>query len=74
MDMEKNFTSSVDRENKLFSFRGSETQKIARSNNPPIKAMSLRSCHESKRVTGTVHYAWTSCRIQEAGKTTFVLA
>jgi hypothetical protein len=39
MDVEKNFTSSVDRdENKLFSFGGSETQKFTRSNNPPSKA------------------------------------
>jgi hypothetical protein len=39
MDVEKNFTRSVDREEKeLFSFGGSETQKITRSNNPPIKA------------------------------------
>ena len=30
--------------------------------------------HESKRVTGMGHYAWTSCRIQEAGKTMDALA
>jgi hypothetical protein len=75
MDMEKNFTSSVDREeNELLSLGGSETQKITRSNNPPIEATLLRSRHESKGVTGTGHYAWTSCRIQEAGKTTDALA
>jgi hypothetical protein len=74
MEVEKNFTSSVDREeNELFSFGGSETQKITRSNNPLIKAL-LRSHHESKRVTGMGHYDWTSCRIQEAGKTTDALA
>ena len=39
MDVKKNSTSSVDREEKeFFSFGGSETQKITRSNNPPIKA------------------------------------
>jgi len=36
--VKENFTSSVDREeNELFSFEGSETQTITRSNNPPIK-------------------------------------
>jgi hypothetical protein len=73
--MEKNFTSSVGREdNELFSLGGSETQKTTRSNNPTIKATLLRSRHVSKRVTATGHYAWTSCRIQEAGKTTDALA
>jgi hypothetical protein len=72
MNVEKNFTSSMDRENKLISFVGSETQKISRSNNPPIKATLFWSHYESKRVTGTGHYAWTICRIQEAGKTTDV--
>ena len=73
--MEKNFTSSLDREeNELFSFGGSETQKITRSNNPPIKVTLFWPRHESKRVTGTGHYAWTSCRIQETGKTTDALA
>jgi hypothetical protein len=44
MDMEKNFTSSMDREeNELLSLGGSEIQKITRSNNPPIKATLLRS-------------------------------
>jgi hypothetical protein len=48
MDIVKNFTSSVDREeNELFSLGGSETQKMTRSNNPPIKATLLRSRHES---------------------------
>jgi hypothetical protein len=37
MDVEKNITSSVDKEeNELFSFGGSETKKITTSNNPPI--------------------------------------
>jgi hypothetical protein len=39
MDVEKISTSSVDKEEKeFFSFGGSETQKITRSSNPPIKA------------------------------------
>jgi len=38
LDVEKNITSSVDKEeNELFSFGGSETKKFTRSNNPPIK-------------------------------------
>jgi hypothetical protein len=38
MEVEENFTSSLDREeNELFSFGGSENQTITRSNNPPIK-------------------------------------
>jgi hypothetical protein len=53
---------------------GSETQKITRSNNPPIKATLFWSHYESKSVTGTEHYDWTSYRIQEAGKTTDELA
>jgi hypothetical protein len=70
MDVEKNFMSSVDREeNEPFSSGGSETQKITRSNNPPIKVTLFWPCYESERVTGAVHYAWTSHRIQEAGKT-----
>jgi hypothetical protein len=74
MDVEKNFTGSVDRdENKLFSFGGSETQKITRSNNPPFKATLILSRYESKSVTGTGLYAWTSGRIEEAGKTTYAL-
>jgi hypothetical protein len=65
MDVEKKFTSSLDREeNELFSFGGSETQKITRSDNPPIKVMLFWLHHESKRVTGMGHYAWTSCRRQ----------
>jgi len=47
----------------FFSFGGSETQKITGSNNPLIKATLFCSCHGSKRVTGTGHYAWTGCRI-----------
>jgi hypothetical protein len=75
MDVAKNFTSSVDREdNELFSFGGSETQKITRSNNTPIKVTLLRARHESKRVTGMGHYAGTSSRIQEVGKTMDALA
>jgi hypothetical protein len=69
MNMEKNFMSTMDREeNELISFGGSETQKITRSNNPPIKATLLWSHYESKGVTGIGHYAWTICKIQEAGK------
>jgi hypothetical protein len=75
MDVEKNFKSTVDREkNKPMSFGRSETQKITRSNNPPIKAMLFWSHYESKRVTGTEHYAWTSYRIQKARKTTGLTA
>jgi len=75
MDVEKKSTSSVDREeNKFFSSGGSETQKITRSNNPTIKAMLFWPRYEGGRVTGTGHYAWTSRRIQEAGKTTDVMA
>ena len=52
MDVEQNSTSSVDREeNKFFSFGGSETQKIIRSNNPPIKAM-LFLCLDKSQDTG----------------------
>jgi hypothetical protein len=49
------------------------TQKITRGNNPPIKATLFWSRYESKRVTGTGHYACTSSLIQEAGKTTDAL-
>jgi hypothetical protein len=55
-------------------FGGSETQKITRSNNPPIKVTRFWPRHESERVTGAGHYAWTSRRIQEAGKTTNAVA
>jgi hypothetical protein len=59
-------TSTVDREkNEPISFGRSEAQKITRSNNHPIKVKLFRSRNESKRVTGTGHYAWTSCRTQE---------
>jgi hypothetical protein len=75
IDLEKNFTNTVDREkNETISFGRSETQKITRSNTPLIKAMLFWSRYESKRVTGKGRYAWTSCRIQEAGKTTDALA
>ena len=75
MDMEKNFTSFVDREeNEPLTFGGSETQKITRSNNPPIKVTLFWSCYESERVTGVGHYAWTSRMIQETGKTTNTMA
>ena len=47
----------------FFSFGGSETEKITRSNNPPIKVTLFWSRHDSKRVTGMEHYAWTGCRI-----------
>jgi hypothetical protein len=54
MDGEKKFTSSVDREeNELLSFGGSETQKITRSKNPPIKVKPFWPRPESKRFTGT---------------------
>ena len=65
MDVEKNFTSFVDREeNEPISFGGSENQKITTSNNPPIKVMLFWPRYEGERVT-----AWTSRRIHEAGKT-----
>jgi len=75
MDVEKNFTSSLDREeNKPFSFGRCETQKITWRDNPPIKVTLFWSRHESKKVTGTGHYAWTSWRTQEAGKTRDAMA
>jgi hypothetical protein len=71
MDVEKNFTRSVDREeNELFSFGRSETQEITRSNNPAFKVTLFWPRYEIEWVTGAGHYAWTSRRIQEAGKTT----
>jgi hypothetical protein len=73
--VEKNFTSSVDREeNEPFSSGGSETQEIPISNIPPTKVTLFWPRYESERVTGAGHYAWTSRRIQEAGKTTNVVA
>ena len=73
--MEKNSASSVDREeNEFFSFGRREIQKITGSNNPPIKAMLFWPHYESGRVTGVGHYAWTSRRIQEAGKTMDAMA
>jgi hypothetical protein len=61
MDVEKNFTSALDREeNKLISFGRRETQKITWSDKPPIKVTLFWSRHESKKVTGTGHYAWKS--------------
>ena len=66
MDAEKNFTSSLDRaDNKPFSLGRLETHKITWSDNPPIKVTLFWSRHESKKVTGTGHYAWTSWRTQE---------
>jgi len=63
MEVKKNSTSSVDREeNEFFSFGGSETLKITRSNNPPIKATIFWPRYESGRVTGARHYAWTGGR------------
>jgi hypothetical protein len=74
MDVENNFTSSANRVvNEILSFRGNETQKITRRNNPLIKATLFWSRYESKRATGTGHYAWTSCRLQVVGKTTDAL-
>jgi hypothetical protein len=70
MDVEKNFTSCLDREeNKLFSFGRRETQKITWSDKPPSKVTLFWSRHESKMVTRTGHYAWTSLTL-EAMKTT----
>jgi hypothetical protein len=75
MDVEKNSTSSVDREENVFlSFGGSETQKITRSNNTLIKATIFWPRYESGKVTGAGYYAWTSRRIQEAGRTTDAMA
>jgi hypothetical protein len=61
-------------ENKPFSFGRSETQKITRSDNPSTRVMLFWSCHESKKITGMGHYAWSSGRTQEAGKTMDALA
>jgi len=61
-------------ENKPLSIGRSETRKITGSNNCLTKVALFWLLHESKRVTGTGHCAWTGCRIQEAGKTTDVLA
>ena len=73
--MEKDFTSFLDREeNEPFTFGRSEPQKITRSDNPAIEVTLFWSRYESKKVTGTGHYAWTSGRTQEAGKTTDALA
>ena len=67
--------SSLDREeNEPFSIGQSATRKITGSNNRLTKFTLFWSHHESKRVTGTGHYARTSCRIHEAGKTTDTLA
>jgi len=63
--VEENFTISLDREeNEPFSIGRSETQNITRSNNPLTKAALFWPCCESKRVTGTGHYAWTGYRRQ----------
>jgi hypothetical protein len=37
------------------------------------KITIFRSCYESKTITGTRHYAWSSCRIQETGEATDAL-
>ena len=47
---------------------------ITRSNNRPIKVTLFWPRYESERVTGAGHYAWTSRRIEEAGKTTNTMA
>jgi hypothetical protein len=61
MDVEKNFTSSLDTEgNKPFSFGRRETQNITSNDNPPIKVTLFWSRYKSKKVTGTGYYAWTS--------------
>ena len=50
MDVEKNFTSSLDREeNKPFSFRRRETQKITWSDSPPIKVRCFGHVMRAKR-------------------------
>jgi hypothetical protein len=73
--VEKNFTSSLNREdNKPFSLGRRETQKITWSYNPSIKVTLFCSRHESKKATGTEYYAWTCWRTQEAGKTTDAIA
>jgi hypothetical protein len=61
-------------ENKPFSFGRSETQKIIRSDNPSTRVMLFWSRHESKKVTGMGHYAWSSGRTQEVRKTIDALA
>jgi hypothetical protein len=69
MAVEKNFTSTVDREkNEPINFGRSETQKIVRSNNPSTKATLFRSRYESKRVTGTGHHAGEVARYRRQGR------
>jgi hypothetical protein len=75
MDMEKNLTVTVDREkNESISFGISEAHKITRSDYHLMNLMLFRSCNESKRVTGTGHYAWTNRRTQETRETAVVMA
>jgi len=71
----KDFKSLLYREeNDPFVFGRGDTHKIPRRDNPSIKVTLFWSCYESKKVTRTGHYAWTSGRTQEAGKTTDALA
>jgi hypothetical protein len=75
MDVEENLTSTVDRQkNEPISFGRSEAQTITRSDNHLIKVTLFWSRNESKRVTGTGHYAWTSRRTQETWETAVALA
>jgi hypothetical protein len=57
-----------------WTVRKKDSKKITRSNNHPIKVTLFRSRNESKRVTGTGCYAWTSYRTQETRETTVVMA
>ena len=75
MNAEKNSTSSVDREeNERLVLEKVQPKKITRNSNPPIKVTPFWPRYESEMVIGTGHYAWASCRTQEAGKTTNALA
>ena len=51
-----------------------QPKKITRNSNPPIKVTPFWPRYESEMVIGTGHYAWASCRTQEAGKTKNALA
>jgi hypothetical protein len=64
--MEKNVKNPMDsEENKPFSHGGGKTKSNTGSNDPPAKVTVFLSCHESKNYTGTGHYAWSGCKMQE---------
>jgi len=72
--VEKNFTSSSDREENLSVLDEVKPKRSLGATILRVRLTLFWSRHESKRVTGTAYYSWTSCRIQEAGKTTDALA